>query len=172
MLADSSKLCPDYVIQNCYKPDVWLQLVERCAADRESQPMALRSLALQLAEQRDRDAEQSARVNRQQCQLWDLEEVVAEQGARIAVLEGQLQTAVAAREQEMLSKLEHQQVVAEQGARIAVLEGQLQNALAAREQQPLLHQQGAAEQVVAEQGARIAVLEGQLQALLQRFPPV
>ena len=91
--------------------------------------MALRSLAQQLAEQGARDAEQSALVARQQQQLWGLEQVVAEQGARIAVLEGQLQTAPAAREQQPLS--DHQQgaselVAAEQGARIAVLEGRLQ----------------------------------------------
>lgn len=84
-----------FVLQDSCQPDVWLQLVECCAADRDSHP-ALRSMAQQLAALRARDAEQSALVARQQHQLW-------EQDARIAVLEGQLQKALAAREQQALS---------------------------------------------------------------------
>jgi hypothetical protein len=121
------------VLQDSFKPDVWLQLVERCAADEDSHPMALRSLALQLAEQRTKHAEQSALVTQQQQQLWEQQQMLVDQGARIAALEGQLQEALAsARQQQPLSDRQQgaaELVVAEQGARIAVLEGQLHTLL-------------------------------------------
>jgi uncharacterized coiled-coil protein SlyX len=97
-------------------PNVWLQLLERCAADPACQPTALRSLAQQLAEQRaltssqqqgvswlhnmiGRIIETSDRQHHHQCmvncsnqqQVSALQQVVAEQGACIAGLEGQLQ---------------------------------------------------------------------------------
>ena len=72
------------VLQATSAPDVWLQLLERCAADPDCQPTALRSLAEQLAEQK-------ALTAQQQHQLAVQQQVAAAQGARIAALEGQLQ---------------------------------------------------------------------------------
>jgi hypothetical protein len=84
---------------------VWLQLLECCAAEPDCQPAALCSLAKALAQQRalttqqqQRLAEQEAANRQQQQQLVDQQQqllaqqqVAAEQGARIAALEGQLQ---------------------------------------------------------------------------------
>jgi hypothetical protein len=98
------------------RPDVRLQPLEHCGADPNCKPTVLRDLAQQLAEQR------AVAVQQQQA--------LSEQGARIALLEGKLQNALAsARQQQQPS--DHQQgaaeqVVIEQGARIAVLEDQLQ----------------------------------------------
>jgi hypothetical protein len=97
-------------------PEVWLQLLERCAFHLNCHPTIVRDLAQQLAQQR-------AMVVQQQQALF-------EQGAHIAVLQGQLQSALAsARQQQPFLDQQRAaavQVIAEQGARIAVLEGQLQ----------------------------------------------
>ena len=45
-----------HVLQAGSPPDVWLQLLERCAAEPGCQPMVLRNLAHQLAEQRQQIA--------------------------------------------------------------------------------------------------------------------
>jgi hypothetical protein len=53
-LADTCCIVP-HMLQDGSAPDVWLQLLERCAAEPDCQPQAstaLRSLAQQLAEQR------------------------------------------------------------------------------------------------------------------------
>lgn len=75
---------------------MWLQLLECCcAADASCQPKALGTLAQQLAEQKAmvvRQQQQIAHLQEQQeRQLLAQQQVAAEQGARIAALEGQLQ---------------------------------------------------------------------------------
>lgn len=79
-------------------PDVWLQLLEVCAAEPRCQPTALRSLAQQLAQQKAATAQQLQQgtlIAEQQQQLAALQQVVVEQGAHyqalIAGLQGQLQ---------------------------------------------------------------------------------
>jgi hypothetical protein len=48
---------------------VWLQLLERCAAEPNCQPTALRSLAQQLAEQRELTLHLQHQVSQQQQQI-------------------------------------------------------------------------------------------------------
>jgi small-conductance mechanosensitive channel len=76
------------MLQDGPSPDVWLQLLERLAAVAECQPVAMCSLAQQLAEQR-------ALTDRQQQQIADLQEQVSAQqqdaAEHIASLQGQLQ---------------------------------------------------------------------------------
>jgi hypothetical protein len=100
------------VLQTDDDGPVWLQLLECCVAEPDCQPAALCSLATALAEQRvltlqqqQRLAEQEAADRQQQQQIAHLHEqheqkeqqlsaqqqVAAEQSARIAALEGQLQ---------------------------------------------------------------------------------
>lgn len=96
------------VLQAPLAPDVWLQLLECCAADPDCQPSALRSLAQQLADQRVLTKQHAAQLSEQralnaqqqqqiaglQDQLSAQEQLVAEQGmqyrALVAGLEGQL----------------------------------------------------------------------------------
>jgi hypothetical protein len=99
-------------LQDGHVPDVWLQLLERCAADPNCQPTALRSLAHQLSDQKAQSEQQAA----------ELRAVVAHQQQQIACLEGQQKQ----QEQQLLAQ---QQVAAAQGSRIAALEGQLQQLL-------------------------------------------
>lgn len=77
---------------------VWLQLLERCAAEPGCQPTALRNLAQQLVEQNAmvvRQQQQIAHLQEQQMlaqqQVAAQQQVTREQGARIAALEGALQ---------------------------------------------------------------------------------
>ena len=93
-------------------PDVWLQLLERCAAEPGCQPTAIRSLAQRLADQHALSEQQ----------LDSQRAVIAHQQQQIACLEGQQQQ----QEQQLLAQ---QQVAAAQGSRIAALEGQLQELL-------------------------------------------
>ncbi len=72
-------------------PSVWLQLLERCAADPECAPTALRNLARQLAEQRALTAQQQQQLLDQQQQLVAQQRVAAQQGAAIAELKNKLQ---------------------------------------------------------------------------------
>ena len=125
-------------------PDVWLQLLERCAAtDPGCQPAALRSLAQQLAEQRALTAGQ------------------------IAGLQAQLSC-----EQQRAEALQQQHVAAQQliAGMYVQLTDQQQHNLVLRQQHAASQQQlSAQQQTIAEQGARITALEGQLQQLLQRL---
>lgn len=76
------------VMQDGCPPDVWLQVLEQCADDEDADPTCqctvVRSLALQLAEQR-------ALTAQLQQQLATQAQVGAEQAARNAAREGQLQ---------------------------------------------------------------------------------
>jgi uncharacterized coiled-coil protein SlyX len=97
-------------------PDVWLQLLERCAADPACHPTAMRGLAQQLAKQRVLTADH------QQSLAWAHHMI-----GRLIDGSGrhqQHQWMVNCSNQQQVSAL--QQVVAEQGAYIAGLEGQLQ----------------------------------------------
>jgi len=66
-------------------PDVWLQLLEHCAAGGSCYPSIIRSLAQQLAEQQQQNAEQ-------QQQNAALQELVAKQGAQLQALQAQMQS--------------------------------------------------------------------------------
>jgi uncharacterized protein YicC (UPF0701 family) len=108
-------------------PDVWLQLLELCAAEPDCQPTVLRSLARQLAEARAALAQQLAeqRVLTAQ-QLAELRGVVTQQQQQITTQQQVIAAAqqqMAAQEQRLLAQ---QITAAEQGPRIAALEGQLQ----------------------------------------------
>jgi hypothetical protein len=89
-------------------PDVWVQLLERCAADQQCQPALISSVVLQLQQQQQDTKEQVAAAR-------------AEAAAEAAELRGQLQTAGAE--------------AAELRGRVQALEGQLQEMLAAMRQQ-------------------------------------
>jgi uncharacterized coiled-coil protein SlyX len=70
---------------------VWLQLIERFAAETDCQPKVMRSLAQQLAEQRAVTARQQQHIAGLQEQLSAQQHVAAQQGAQIAILQAQLQ---------------------------------------------------------------------------------
>lgn len=91
---------------------VWLQLLERCAAEPGCQPIILRSLAQQLVEQRVQSEKE----------LVESRAVVAHQQQQIARLQQHQEQQTSAQQQSSA----HQQVVAEQGALIAGLRDQLQ----------------------------------------------
>jgi len=59
-------------------PDVWLQLLEHCAASGSCYPSIIRSLAQQLAEQQQQNAA--------------LQELVSNQGAQLQALQAQVQS--------------------------------------------------------------------------------
>ena len=84
------------VVQDGPDPDVWLQLLERCAAEPNCQPTALRSLAQQLLAQQQQITAQCQKLAVQQ-------QVASKQDAQIAVLRGQLR-AVQAQLQELLQR--------------------------------------------------------------------
>ena len=86
-------------------PDVWMQLLEYCAADPDCQPMTVRSLAQQLGEQR-------ALAVQLQDRLAAQEQAVSDQQQRVSV-QGQLNA-------------EQQQQIALQQQQITGLQGQLQ----------------------------------------------
>jgi hypothetical protein len=77
------------VLQEGPEPDVWLQLLERCVADRGCQPTALRNMAQQLVAQQQQSAAQ--------------QQVASKQDAQIAGLQGQLQV-MQAQLQELLQR--------------------------------------------------------------------
>jgi hypothetical protein len=87
------------VVQDRADPDVWLQLLERCAAEPNCQPTAMRSMAQQLVAQQQQ-------ITAQQQQLVEQQQVASKQDGRIGVLQGQLQ-AVQAQLQELLQR-QHQ----------------------------------------------------------------
>jgi hypothetical protein len=79
-------------------PDVWLQLLECCAAEPDCHPSVIRSLAQQLAQQRaaaEQQQQQNAAQQEQivclQGQLSAQQRVAVQQGALIAGLQEQLQ---------------------------------------------------------------------------------
>ncbi len=67
-------------------PDVWLQLLEHCAAEPDCQPTALRSLAQQLAEQKALTAQLRQQVLDQHEQLGDLQGLLQELRATVQQL--------------------------------------------------------------------------------------
>jgi hypothetical protein len=83
------------MLQDGSAPDVWLQLLERCAAEPDCQPAALRGLGQQLAEQRALTTTLQQRVCAQE-QLSAQQQTAAEQ---VAGLQGQLQELHAAVQQ-------------------------------------------------------------------------
>jgi small-conductance mechanosensitive channel len=76
------------MLQDGPSPDVWLQLLERLVAVDECQPIAMRSVAQQLAEQRALTGCQQRKIAGLQEQLSAQQQTAAEQ---IAGLQGQLQ---------------------------------------------------------------------------------
>lgn len=104
------------VLQDGSTPDVWLQLLEQCAA-AEPGP-AVRTLAVQLTEQRalamqqqqqlidqqEHNVAQQQRIASQERQVSALQQVAADQGALIVGLQGQLQEVRA----EVRQLLQHQ----------------------------------------------------------------
>lgn len=97
------------VLQDGSTPDVWLQLLEQCAA-AEPGP-AVRTLALQLTQQQQQlvdqqqqTAAQQEQIARQDRQLSAQQQVAADQGALIVGLQGQLQEVRA----EVRQLLQHQ----------------------------------------------------------------
>ena len=96
-------------------PDVWLQLLERCAAEPGCQPAALRSLAQQLAEHRVLTAQQAQLCGVQQRQISSLLQQI-----------GGLQWCVNAQQQQ--GYLQQQQLSAQQ-QQIAGLQEQLREVL-------------------------------------------
>jgi hypothetical protein len=110
------------VLQAGTAPDVWLQLLERCAADSVCQTTVLRSLAQQLAEQR-------ALTQAQQQQVWVHEQHIVQQHQQISGLQWHVST------QQQHTMVLHQQLVAQQqvaaqqAAQIADLQQQLQQVL-------------------------------------------
>ena len=106
-----------HMLQKGQEPDVWLQLLERCAAeDPTCQPTALRSLAQQLAEQRvlyaRQLAEQRALTAQQQQQLAAQHQLITAQQQQLVIQQQQLSS--------------QQEVMTEQGAQFAAQQGQLQ----------------------------------------------
>ena len=122
--------CFVFVLQEDSHPDVWLQLLEECAADPACQPTALHCLAQQLAKHRNVAAQQLSAQQHQnralQQQLAAQQQLVSEQQHQISDLQQQLsaQQGVAAEQQQLV--VQQQQVVAAQGAQIAGLQDQLQ----------------------------------------------
>jgi hypothetical protein len=80
------------MLQDGSAPDVWLQLLERCAADPTCQPAALHSLAQQLSEQR-------ALTGQHEQRLWIQERHMVAQHQQIGNLHWQLQELHAAVQQ-------------------------------------------------------------------------
>jgi uncharacterized protein involved in exopolysaccharide biosynthesis len=79
-------------------PDVWVQLLERCAADQAAQPAVISSVVQQLHQQREQV------IQLQQQHTQDLEAARAE----AAELRGQVQT-LQEQLQEVLAALKQQQ---------------------------------------------------------------
>jgi hypothetical protein len=87
------------VLQNGPETDVWLQLLEHCAAEAGCQPAALRSLAQQLVAQQQQ-------IAAQQRQLVVQQQVASKQDAQIAGLHGQLRV-MQDQLQELLQRQRH-----------------------------------------------------------------
>lgn len=79
-----------HVLQAGSGGDVWLQLLERCAADPDCQPTAMRSLAQQLAEQSALTARYEQQLSAQQQHMSAQEQLIAAQQQQIAGLQGQI----------------------------------------------------------------------------------
>jgi hypothetical protein len=112
-------------------PDVWLQLLVRCAAAPSCQSTAVRSLAQQLAEhraltaqQQQQLAEQRALTTQEQQQIAGLHQHLSAQqrhaAEQLAGLQGQISA--------------QRQLVIQQGAQIAALQAQLQLLLQRQQQ--------------------------------------
>jgi hypothetical protein len=126
------------VLQEGDASDVWLQLLERCAAEPDCQPTALRSLAQQLAEQRALTAQHGHQLPIQQKKLLAQEQ-------QIAGLQEQLSAQQLSEERTLTTQLQQQvsdqqQRMLEQEQQIAGLQGRLQE-LHAAVQQLMLSQQ-------------------------------
>ena len=70
-----------FALQDDAAPDVWLQLLERCAAEPGWQPPAPRSLAQQLAQQGVLSAQQQQQIADLQDRLSAQQQQMAEQQA-------------------------------------------------------------------------------------------
>lgn len=88
-------------------PDVWMQLLEHCAADPTCQPKTVRSLARQLSKQRvqlqDRVAAQEQLMSDQQQRVLAQDQLIAEQQQQIAMQQQQIagfQGQIAAQQQD------------------------------------------------------------------------
>jgi hypothetical protein len=111
-----------HVLQAGSSPDVWLQLLEQCAADGNCQPTVMRSLARQLAEQRALTLTEQQRVCAHQ-------QHIAHQHQQIASLQWQVSTQhqhTMVLQQQLAAQ---QQFAAQQAAQIAALQQQLQQVL-------------------------------------------
>lgn len=123
------------LLQAISAPDVWLQLLEHCAADPDDQPTALCSVVQLVAEQRALCARQQQQIADLRAQLSAQQHAAAEQ---LAGLQDRLsaQQQVAAKHlaglQEQVTA--QQQLVAEQGAQIAALQAQMLQMLQRQQQ--------------------------------------
>jgi hypothetical protein len=112
-----------FVLQENSAPDVWLQLLLRCATEPECKQEVLRELAHELTDHKSLTLHQQQQLSAQQPQLAAQEQLVAAQQRQITGLQEQLSA--------------QQQAASEQ---MAGLQGQLQE-LHAAVQQLLLHRQ-------------------------------
>ena len=118
--------------------DVWLQLLERCAAEAECQPTAVRSLAQQLAEQKALTARHEHQLSTQQQQLLVQEQQIADLQEQLSAQQLAEQRTLTTQLQQQVS--DQQQGMLEQEQQIAGLQGRLQE-LHAAVQQLMLSQQ-------------------------------
>jgi septal ring factor EnvC (AmiA/AmiB activator) len=113
-------------------PDIWVQLLERCAAEQAAQPAVFGSVVRELQQQREQAAQQAAQLQEQQ-----------EQAAQLATQLQQQVTQQAVQLQQQEQELEATRAVAAAAAaeaaglqgRVQALEGQLQEVLAALRRQ-------------------------------------
>jgi chromosome segregation ATPase len=117
---------------------VWLQLLERCAAEPDCHPSALRSLAQQLAEQWALTVQLQQQVSDQQQQIAVLQASDQQHGVAAVNQENVAQQQQISGLQERVSTQE--QLIAAQQQQIAGLQGQLQELRAAVQQLLPSHQ--------------------------------
>jgi len=106
-------------------PDVWLQLLERCAADSDCQPAIIRNLAQQLLEREainSQQQEQEQQLTDLQQQLAEQEHINSQQQQDLADLRQQL-----VEQQQLNAALQEQ--VAGHGAQLQALEAKFQQLL-------------------------------------------
>jgi predicted transcriptional regulator len=120
-------ICLLFVLQDGSPPDVWLQLLERCAKDPTCQPKTVRILAQQLAEQRSLTVQLQDRLAAQEQLVSDQQQQMSDQKQRVLT-----QEQLNAEQQQQVAA--QQQQIAVQQQQIAGLQGQLQELHAAVQQ--------------------------------------
>jgi Mlc titration factor MtfA (ptsG expression regulator) len=79
-----------FVLQESCAPDVWLQLLLRCATESECKQEVLRAIAHELTEHESLTLQQQQQLSAQQQQLLAQEQLVAAQQRQITGLQEQL----------------------------------------------------------------------------------